>query len=128
MRLVRPLVLGLVSLADVAVAALSSGCGKAATVTSGVKNITVGSTQRQFTVTVPQNYQNNMGYKVIYGIHWVGGRMDQVVNGGDTGSKGWKYFGLQKLANETVIFVAPQGIGGNWGNSGGSDIQFIDAI
>lgn len=122
------LVLGLAALADVAAAALSSGCGKAPTITTGVKTISVGGTQRQFTIRVPLNYQNNKGYKLVYGLHWVGGRMDQVAYGGDTGSKGWKYFGLQDVANETAIFVAPQGLNGGWGNGGGSDIQFIDAM
>jgi len=122
------LLLRLAALADIAMAALSSGCGKAPTITSGVKTITVGGTQRQFTIRVPQNYQNDKGYKLVYGLHWVGGRMDQVANGGDTGSKGWKYFGLQVVANETAIFVAPQGLNGGWPNSGGSDIAFIDAM
>jgi len=119
---------GLASLADVAMAALSSGCGSPPNITSGVKTITVGGTQRQFTIRVPLGYQNNRGHKLVYGLHWVGGRMDQVSNGGDTGSKGWKYYGLQDLANETTIFVAPQGIGNGWPNNGGSDIQFIDAM
>jgi poly(3-hydroxybutyrate) depolymerase len=123
-----PFILGLVSLAHVAVAALSSGCGSAPTITSGVKTISVDGTSRQFTIRVPSKYQNNKGYKLIYGLHWVGGRMDQVSNGGDTGSKGWKYYGLEKLANETAIFVAPQGVGNGWSNGGGSDIKFIDAM
>jgi poly(3-hydroxybutyrate) depolymerase len=122
------LLLGAVSLAHVAAGALSSGCGSAPTITSGVKTISVGGTSRQYTIRVPSNYQNNKGYKLIYGLHWVGGRMDQVSNGGDTGSKGWKYYGLQILANETAIFVAPQGVGNAWANSGGSDLAFIDAM
>jgi poly(3-hydroxybutyrate) depolymerase len=128
MHLVGSLLLGLVALADVAVAALSAGCGKAPTITSGIKSITVGGTQRQFTIRVPQNYQNNKGYKLVYGLHWVGGRMDQVANGGDTGSKNWKYYGLQVVANETAIFVAPQGLNGGWPNNGGADLKFIDAM
>jgi hypothetical protein len=35
---------------------------------------------------------------------------------------------LEVLANESAIFVAPQGLNGGWGNSGGSDMQFIDAM
>ena len=54
--------------------------------------------------------------------------MDQVANGGDTGSKNWKYYGMQVLANETAIFVAPQGLNGGWANSGGQDLKFIDAM
>ncbi|KAM7210640.1 alpha/beta-hydrolase [Rhypophila decipiens] len=128
MFIASSLVLGLATLANVAVAALSSGCGKAPTITSGIKTINVGGTQRQFTIRVPQNYQNNKGYKLIYGLHWVGGRMEQVSNGGDTGSRGWLYYGLQVVANETAIFVAPQGLNGGWPNSGGSDLKFIDAM
>ncbi|ORX92832.1 hypothetical protein BCR34DRAFT_580857 [Clohesyomyces aquaticus] len=128
MHIISPILLGLAALTDVATAALSAGCGKAPTVTSGIKTISVGGTQRQFTVRVPNNYQNNKGYKVIYGLHWNGGRMEQVANGGDTGSKNWKYFGLQILANETAIFVAPLGLNGQWPNTNGQDINFIKAM
>ena len=126
--LLKPLLVGLIGLADVALAALSSGCGKAPTITSGVKTINVGGTQRQFTIRVPLNYQNNRGYRVVYGLHWRGGRMDQVSEGGDGGSRGWRYYGLEVLAQESTIFVAPQGLNGGWANSGGSDLQFIDAM
>lgn len=128
MVLISSFILGLLSLAHVAVAGPSSGCGKAPTITSGTKTINVGGQQRQFMIRVPSNYQNNRAYKLVYGLHWNGGRMEQVANGGDTGSRGWKYFGLQDVANETAIFVAPQGNGGGWANGGGSDLRFIDAM
>ena len=128
MQLVGFLLLGLVGLIDIASAALSAGCGKAPIITTGSKTISVSGTQRQFMIRVPENYQNNKGYKVIFGVHWVGGKMGQVANGGDTGSKGWKYYGMQKLANETVIFVAPQGIGDAWPNQGDRDVAFFDAM
>ncbi|KAI0198418.1 alpha/beta-hydrolase [Astrocystis sublimbata] len=122
------LFLGLTSLTTLATAALSSGCNKGPTITSGVKTISVNGQSREFTIRVPENYQNNRGYKLVYGLHWIGGRMDQVANGGDTGSRNWKYYGMQVLANESAIFVAPQGINGNWGNNGGEDVRFIDAM
>jgi poly(3-hydroxybutyrate) depolymerase len=122
------LILGLVSVADVATAALSSGCGKAPSITTGVQNINVNGVNREYMIRVPQNYQNDRGYKLIYGVHWNGGRMDQVANGGDGGSSGWKYYGLEVLAEESAIFVAPQGLNGGWANSGGSDTQFFDAM
>ncbi|KAL8382402.1 hypothetical protein RB595_006269 [Gaeumannomyces hyphopodioides] len=128
MVLIGSLFLGLLSLAHVAVAGPSSGCGKAPTITSGTKTVNVGGQQRQFMIRVPSNYQNNRAYKLVYGLHWNGGRMDQVSNGGDLGSRGWKYFGLQDVANETAIFVAPQGLNGGWANGGGSDLRFIDAM
>lgn len=102
-------------------AGLSSGCGSAPTITSGVKSISVNGKTRQFTIRVPQSYQNSKGYKVIYGLHWVGGTMDQVAGGGTAGLP-WAYFGLQVKANETAILVAPQGIGNGWANSGGQGI------
>lgn len=119
------LLLGFVALADVASAALTSGCGKAPTITSGVKTISVNGQNRQYTIRVPNNYQNNKGYKVIFGLHWRGGTMDQVSNGG---TDQWRYFGLQDLANESAIFVAPQGLNGGWANQGDSDLKLIDAI
>jgi len=108
-------------------AGLSSGCGSAPTITSGVKSLTVNGKQRRFTIRVPRNYQSSKGYKVIFGLHWVGGTMGQVAGGGTAGEP-WAYFGMQKMANETAILVAPQGLGNGWANSGGEDIQFIDAI
>ncbi|KAK3345707.1 hypothetical protein B0H65DRAFT_212156 [Neurospora tetraspora] len=105
----------------------SPGCGSAPTITSGVKSLTVNGKQRQFTIRVPRNYQKDNGYKVIIGLHWVGGTMDQVAGGGTTGEP-WAYYGMQKMANESAILVAPQGLNNGWANSGGEDILFIDAI
>jgi hypothetical protein len=38
----------------------------------------------------------------------------------------WNYYGLERLAEETAIFIAPQGISGNWYNEGGSNYAFFD--
>jgi len=38
------------------------------------------------------------------------------------------YYGLVPLANEGTIFVAPDGLNAGWANSGGEDIQFVDAL
>ena len=44
------------------------------------------------------------------------------------GSNGYNmaHFGLQKLSNNGAIFVAPQGLGNGWANSGGQDLKFVD--
>ncbi|KFA73499.1 hypothetical protein S40288_05766 [Stachybotrys chartarum IBT 40288] len=123
--LLTSFIIGLVGLANVVLAALSSGCGRAPTITSGVRTINVGGTQRQFTIRVPLNYQNSRGYRVVYGLHWRGGTMDQVAGGG---TDQWRYYGMEALAQESTIFVAPQGLNGGWGNGGNSDLQFIDAM
>ncbi|KAH7370146.1 hypothetical protein BKA65DRAFT_522029 [Rhexocercosporidium sp. MPI-PUGE-AT-0058] len=127
MHLISSLILGLATLTNIAAGANSnsSGCGKASTITTGTKTISVSGKQRQFRIRVPLNYNQNRPYKVMYGLHWVGGTMDQVADGG---TDSWKYFGMQKIANETTIFVAPQGLNGGWANSGGEDTKFIDAM
>ncbi|KAL2069371.1 hypothetical protein VTL71DRAFT_15709 [Oculimacula yallundae] len=104
----------------------SAGCGKGATITSGTKSITVNGQQRQYTIRVPNNYDPNKGYRLIFGLHWRGGTMGDVAL--TSTSNGWNYYGLQKLASESAIFVAPQGFGNGWANSGGEDIAFIDAL
>ncbi|MFI0777349.1 hypothetical protein [Streptomyces sp. NPDC021212] len=38
----------------------------------------------------------------------------------------WTYYGLQRLADNNTIFVAPQGLNNGWGNSGGEDVTFVD--
>ena len=95
--------------------------------TSGTKSVTVNGRQRQFIIRVPQKYDNSKPYKLIFAFHWVGGTMNDVSSGG-TDKELWSYYGLQRQAQETAILVAPQGISNGWGNSGGEDILFLDAM
>jgi len=98
----------------------SAGCGKSPTLTNGIKSITVNGKTRQYTLRVPDNYNSNTKYKVVFGLHWLNGNMGNVVSAG--------YYGLQSLSNNQVIFVAPNGLNSGWANSGGEDIQFIDQL
>ena len=50
------------------------------------------------------------------------------VSSGGTDKELWSYYGLQRQAQETAVLVAPQGISNGWANSGGEDIQFLDAM
>ena len=50
------------------------------------------------------------------------------VAGGGTDKEKWSYYGMQRVGNESNILVAPQGISNGWGNSGGEDIAFTDAM
>ncbi len=102
-------------------AAGSTGCGKTPTLTSGSK--TLGS--RSYIIRIPSNYDNSHPYRLIFAFHWVGGTMQDVDGGGSSGAV-WSYYGLQAQANDSTIFVAPQGISNGWGNSGGADIKFVD--
>ena len=126
----------------------SAGCGKTSTLTFGnVPNenasagagsgnqvghgeggwLTIQSNDaakgRGFAVRLPDNYDKNKPYWLIFGFHWRGGTADQVDNGGTNGYW-WAYYGMQRKSNNGAIFVAPQGNGGGWSDP--SDLTFVD--
>ena len=103
----------------------NSGCGKAPTLTSGSRTIQSSSQNRSYMLRIPDSYDNNHAYKLIFGYHWNGGTMQDVDGGGTSGAV-WSYYGLRAQANNSTIFVAPQGISNGWGNSGGADVKFTD--
>ncbi|KFY11139.1 hypothetical protein V492_04637 [Pseudogymnoascus sp. VKM F-4246] len=98
----------------------SAGCGKSPGLTSGTKSITVNGKTRQYVIKIPDNYDSSKPYKLIFGLHWLSGSMNDVVSG--------QYYGLLPLSNNGVIFVAPNGLNSGWANSGGEDVAFIDAL
>lgn len=98
----------------------SSGCGKALTLHSGTYTTTVNGKQRQYTLTLPQGYNPSEPYKLMFGYHWLGGTMQNVVSG--------SYYGIEPLAGNSAVFVAPQGLNNGWANSGGEDITFTDQM
>ncbi|GAB1214371.1 hypothetical protein ATERTT37_003533 [Aspergillus terreus] len=65
-------------------------------------------------------YDSSRPYKLIFGYHWLSGTMQNVVSG--------NYYGVQPLAGNSAIFVAPQGKNNGWANSGGEDITFTDQM
>ncbi|MEV6607078.1 ricin-type beta-trefoil lectin domain protein [Kutzneria sp. NPDC051319] len=109
-------------------AASTAGCGKAPTLASGTHTIQSSGQNRSYILRVPANYDNNHPYRLVFGFHWVGGTANDVDSGGTDGYN-WSYYGLRRLADSAgngTIFVAPQGIGNGWGNSGGQDVTFVD--
>ncbi|CEJ59618.1 Putative Fungal cellulose binding domain protein [Penicillium brasilianum] len=99
---------------------LSAGCGKEPMLSSGTYTTTVNGQQRQYILTLPSGYDPSKPYRLIFGYHWLGGDM-QAVSGGS-------YYGVQALASNSAIFVAPQGIDNGWANTGGQDITFNDQM
>jgi len=107
----------------------SNGCGKTSTVTFGsVPNgtgtggsVKIGS--RNFIVRLPDNYDKDKPYWLIFGFHWRGGSMGDVDSGGSN-KYNMAHYGLQKLSKNGAIFVAPDGIGGGWADGG--DMKFVD--
>lgn len=67
-------------------------------------------------------------YRLIFGFHWLGGNMDDVATGRTVQAGTWDYYGLRRLADENAIFVAPNGLNAGWGNAGGEDVAFVDAL
>lgn len=106
----------------------SPGCGSETPLESGTFTIDVGGTEREYILDVPASYDTNHSYRLVFTWHPLGGTATQVVNGG--------YYGLKALADETAIFVSPEGLvgmaagieGQGWYNTGGGDIEFLRAM
>lgn len=109
--------------------AATPGCGKApSTIKAGTNTVTVNGKTREWILTLPDKYDNTKPYKLIFGIHWLGGQATDVANGGIIKP----YYGLPALANNTAIFVSPNGLksggSGGWPNTGGEDMNLIREI
>jgi poly(3-hydroxybutyrate) depolymerase len=114
------------SAADVGTLAASAGCGKAPTLTSGTRSIRSSGRNRSYILRIPDGYDRNRQYRLIFGFHWRGGTAVDVDTGQTVLRDVWSYYGLRQLANNSAIFVAPQGLGNGWGNAGGEDVVFTD--
>ncbi|GAA2885317.1 hypothetical protein Acy02nite_79700 [Actinoplanes cyaneus] len=115
---------------DATAAAATAGCGRAPTLGSGNHTITSGGQNRSYILRIPAGYDNNRPYRLVFGFHWNGGTAGDVDSGGTDGYN-WSYYGLRRLADAAgngTIFVAPQGIGNGWANSGGRDVTFVDDL
>ncbi|MGC5286278.1 cellulose binding domain-containing protein [Micromonospora sp. DT231] len=114
------------SLRGVAVAATNgtlaatAGCGKAPTLASGTRTIQSGGQSRTYILRIPDGYDRNNPYRLVFGFHWLNGSASNVASAG--------YYGLAPLSNNTTIFVAPQGINAGWANTNGRDLTLFDDI
>jgi dienelactone hydrolase len=77
---------------------------------------------RGFAMRLPDNYDSNQPYWLVFGFHWNGGNSKEVDTGG-TNRYNMAHFGLQKLSQNGAIFVAPDGTNGGWG---GNHLSFVD--
>ncbi|MDX2524362.1 cellulose binding domain-containing protein [Streptomyces europaeiscabiei] len=109
-------------------AAATPGCGKAPTLTSGTHTIQSGGRNRSFILRIPDGYDRNRAYRLVFGFHWLGGTSTDVATGRTVETGTWAYYGLQRLANNSAIFVAPQGLNNGWANAGGEDVTLVDGI
>lgn len=104
---------------------MSPGCGEAPTLMSGSHTMQSGGGNRSYILRIPDNYDNTRPYRLIFAYHWRGGTMEDIDGGGSSGAA-WSYYGLREQADDSTIFVAPQGIGNGWPNSGDQDLTFTD--
>jgi poly(3-hydroxybutyrate) depolymerase len=113
---------------EVGTAAASAGCGSAPALTSGSHTIQSSGQNRTYILRLPADYDQNHPHRLVFGFHWLNGTANDVDSGGSDGYN-WSYYGMRRLADSTdddTIFVAPQGIGNGWANSGGQDVTFVD--
>jgi poly(3-hydroxybutyrate) depolymerase len=105
----------------------SAGCGKTATFSGQItRTINVNGTNRTYIVRLPDNYDKNHPYRLLTSIHCLNGTAAGVASGSN--GTNYQFYGLWKLAGNSTIFVAPQGINNAWPNSGGGDVAFIKAL
>ena len=113
----------------------SAGCGKTPTLQNSpgtTKNYNKVASGRQYLLRLPDNYDNNKPYRLILSYHWATGSASQVFDCTTEGINCYTtqspFFGLLALANNTTIFIAPDGTGGLWSNTGDADVTFTDDI
>lgn len=106
----------------------SVGCGKSRTLMNGRKTIQSGGMNREYILRVPDDYDSSHPYRLVIAYHWLSGNAEQVANGGGGGSTDDPYYGLWDLAENSTIFVAPEGLDAGWANTGDRDIALTDAI
>lgn len=105
----------------------SAGCGKKATLQSGKKTIQSGGKSRSYILRLPATYDENQPHRLVFGFHWNGGTAEDVDGGGSSGFT-WSYYGLREQSGNSTIYVAPQGEGNGWANSGGKDLKLVDDL
>ncbi len=88
--------------------------------------IDVSGTSRQYILTLPAGYDPHHVYPLLFAFHGGSYNAQWVVNG-DPPQSG-PYYGIQAVANDTAILVAPQALSGSWTNQSGRDVAYVDAM
>ena len=105
----------------------STGCGETPPA-AGPSTIDVDGLMREYILALPDGYDSEKPYRLIFTWHPWGGSAQQVAGNGPSG-----YYGLLGASEGAAILVSPEGLdfGGNglgWGNEGGQDIDFLNAM
>ena len=106
----------------------SAGCGATQSPVSGVYDIDVNGTMREFHIVIPEEYNADSLHKLIFVWHGLGGTADREVDRG--------FFGLLDQNDGSAIFIAGQGLSepsalnpdepgrSGWQNREGNDVNF----
>jgi poly(3-hydroxybutyrate) depolymerase len=114
---------------DAVTADKSAGCGKNPTIKSQQYTMTVNNKQRQYFVKLPDHYNSTNPYRLVFLWHERGSSAQKIVNGENPNQGGvLSYYGLPPLANNSAIFVVPNGLNSGWANQGGEDTTFFDQL
>jgi poly(3-hydroxybutyrate) depolymerase len=103
----------------------SAGCGSPAGLESGRASIDVNGTMREYILRVPDDYDQDQPYRLIFGWHQLAGSAEFIANFG--------YYGLEDASAGEAILVAPDGLMADngdrgWWNTGGEDVDFYHAM
>jgi poly(3-hydroxybutyrate) depolymerase len=104
----------------------SIGCGKTlgSINKSGTYTITSSGKSRTYIIDIPANYDKNKPYRLIFGMHCMGGSAAKVAGTNDQTAYFYHLKTLSTSNNIPCIFVAPQGNSdGTWG--GDADHKFF---
>ena len=97
-------------------------------------NITSSGQNRRYLLWYPDNYDNTHPYRLIIAYHWWSGSASQVFDCTTEGISCYTtqipFYGLLDLADDSTIFVAPDGTGDplGWPNGDGAQLVFTDDI
>src|SRR5690349_17189817 len=75
--------------AEVGATAASAGCGKAPTLGNGTHTISSNGKNRSFILKLPDNYNRNTPYRIVFGFHWRGGTATDVATGRTVNPQYW---------------------------------------
>lgn len=116
----------------------SRGCGKNSSLvkTKSVENgdcfeMQVAGLNREFFITLPQNYDNTKPHKLLFAMHCMGSNAEDFVHHAPDQDHPSPYYGQQKLDTDgNYIFVAPRGDtdGMPWRTGDDKDHQFFDKL
>jgi poly(3-hydroxybutyrate) depolymerase len=101
----------------------SPGCGVAEPLPSGRASIDVAGATREYILKVPDDYDANHAYPLVFAFHARGGMASQISGSGNN-----DYYGLHARADGSAIFVSPEGLDQGWRNTDGRDIAFVRAM